>query len=150
MAKWRHKERKKERKKERQEKARTLQHRKKWAVVVVKWSACSPSTLRLRSTIRVRIPLTTIVFLLNLCLKRTKINKIEAGVGPFFKKIEINKIKKLTWSWRCCTILIHASSRWRRWRNHLSGWIRTSYRSQFQSWSSRPHPLSNRTSPHLD
>ena len=52
------------------------------AVAVVKWSACSPST----PTIRVRIPLTPTVFLYKLCLKRTKINKKEAGVGPFFLK----------------------------------------------------------------
>ena len=53
-----------------------------WAVVVVKWSARSPST----PTIRVRIPLTPTVFLYKLCLKKMKINKKKAGVGPFLKK----------------------------------------------------------------
>ena len=51
-------------------------------VVVVKWSACSPSTPK----IRVCIPLKPTVFSVILCLKRTKINKKEAGVGPPFKK----------------------------------------------------------------
>ena len=41
------------------------------AVVVVKWSACLPSTL----TIRVRIPPKPTVFSVKLCLKKTKINK---------------------------------------------------------------------------
>ena len=46
-------------------------------VVVVKWSACSPSTL----TIRVWILLKpTVCFLKNLCLKRTKINKERPGL----------------------------------------------------------------------
>ena len=48
-----------------------------WAVVVVKWSACSPSL----PTIRVRIPLKPTIFSVKLCLKRTKINKKEAGEG---------------------------------------------------------------------
>ena len=50
-------------------------------VVVVKWSACSPSTPK----IRVCIPLKPTVFSVILCLKRTKINKKEAGVGPLLK-----------------------------------------------------------------
>ena len=48
------------------------------AVVVVKWSACSPST----PAIRVQIPLKSTVFSVILCLKRTKINIKE--VGPLF------------------------------------------------------------------
>ena len=35
-------------------------------------------------TIRVRIPLTPLFFSVKLCLKRKKINKKEAGVGPLF------------------------------------------------------------------
>ena len=54
-----------------------------WDVVVVKWSACSPSTL----TIRVQIPLKHTVFSAQFVVKRTKINKKEAGVGPFLEKI---------------------------------------------------------------
>ena len=52
-------------------------------VVVVKWSACSPST----PTIRVQIPLKHTVFSAQFVVKRTKINKKEAGVGPFLEKI---------------------------------------------------------------
>ena len=52
------------------------------AVVVVKWSACSPST----PTIRVRIPLKPKVFSIILCLKRTKINKKRPGLAHFFLK----------------------------------------------------------------
>ena len=44
-------------------------------MVVVKWSVCSPST----PSIRVRIPLKPTVLSVKLCLKRTKINKKEAG-----------------------------------------------------------------------
>ena len=54
----------------------------RWAVVVVKWSACLPSS----PTIRVRIPLKSIIFLEKLLLKRTKINKKESGVGPILKQ----------------------------------------------------------------
>ena len=54
------------------------------AVVVVKWSACSPSTL----AIQVRIPRKPKVFSVNLCMKTIKINKKEAGVVPFFLKKE--------------------------------------------------------------
>ena len=54
---------------------------------VVKWSACLPST----PTIRVRIPLKPKVFSIILCLKRTKINKKEAGVGPLFNNITNEK-----------------------------------------------------------
>ena len=51
---------------------RPLYYKTHWlAVVVVKWSACLPSI----PTIRVRIPLKPKVFLENLCLKGTKINK---------------------------------------------------------------------------
>ena len=52
-----------------------------WAVVVVMWSASSPSS----PTIRVRILLKPKFFSMILCLKRTKINKKEAGVGPIKK-----------------------------------------------------------------
>ena len=44
-------------------------------MVVVKWSVCSPST----PSIRVRISLKPTVLSVKLCLKRTKINKKEAG-----------------------------------------------------------------------
>ena len=47
------------------------------AVVVVKWSACSPSTL----AIRIRIPLKSTIFSVQ-CLKRMKVNKKEAEDGP--------------------------------------------------------------------
>ena len=50
-------------------------------VVVVKWSACLPSTPK----IRVRIPLKPIVFSVMLCLKRTKINKKRPGLAHFQK-----------------------------------------------------------------
>ena len=46
------------------------------------WSECSPST----STIRVRIPLNSTIFLYNLYLIGTKINKKEARDGPFLKR----------------------------------------------------------------
>ena len=52
------------------------------AVVVVKWSACSPST----PTIHVCFPPKRLQFFLKiLCLKRANINIKEAGVGPFKK-----------------------------------------------------------------
>ena len=47
------------------------------AVVVVKWTACLPSIL----TIWVWILLTPTVFSVNLCLKRTKINKNRSGLA---------------------------------------------------------------------
>ena len=50
------------------------------AVVVVKWSAYSPSSL----AIRVRILLESKLLSVN-CLKRTKINEKEAANGPFEK-----------------------------------------------------------------
>ena len=51
-------------------------------VVVVKWSVClsSSQTIRVRKSLKA-----TTVFLKKMCLKRTKINKNEAGVDPFFK-----------------------------------------------------------------
>ena len=49
---------------------------KTWAVVVVQWSALSPTAPK----IRVQIRLATKCSLL---YKKTKINKKEAGVGPF-------------------------------------------------------------------
>ena len=51
-------------------------------MVVVKWSACSPSN----PTIRVRIPLRSINFLMKLLLKSTKINKRGRGWPIFLKK----------------------------------------------------------------
>ena len=54
-----------------------------WAVAVVKWSACSPST----PTIRVLTSLKSTVFSVILCLKRTKIKQKEARVGLFLEKI---------------------------------------------------------------
>ena len=50
------------------------------AVVVVKWSACSPSTL----TIRVRIPLKSTIN----CLKRTKINKKRSRMVHFYNNAD--------------------------------------------------------------
>ena len=53
-----------------------------WAVMVAKWSACSPST----PTIRIRIPKKLKKF----CLKRTKIRKKEAGVGTLKKHLVVH------------------------------------------------------------
>ena len=47
-----------------------------WAVVVVKWSACSPST----PWIRVQIPLMPTIFFQDLYLKRPKINEKSSGL----------------------------------------------------------------------
>ena len=69
-------------------------------VVVVKWSACSPSTL----TIQVRIPLKTKVFL-NLCLKRTKKNKREAGLARFLTISSLRFSKSGTF-WYILTMLL--------------------------------------------
>ena len=52
------------------------------AVVVVKWSACSPYTL----TIRVRIPLKHTVFPLKFVLEKYENKQKESSVGPFFEK----------------------------------------------------------------
>ena len=52
------------------------------AVVVVKWSACSPST----PTIRVQIPLKLRVFSVEFVFDRNENKQKEARVGPFFKK----------------------------------------------------------------
>ena len=52
-----------------------------WAVVVVKWSACLPSTL----TIRVWIPLMPTVFSVKFVFEKNKNKKKEAGVGSFLK-----------------------------------------------------------------
>ena len=49
-----------------------------WAVMVVKWSACSPST----ATIRVRIPLKSTVFFSEMLWKKRNMQK-ESGDGPF-------------------------------------------------------------------
>ena len=51
------------------------------AVVVVKWSACSPST----PTIRVQILLTSTVFSVKFVFEKTENKQKEAEVGPFFK-----------------------------------------------------------------
>ena len=48
------------------------------AVVVVKWSACSPST----PTIRVRIPQKPSVFSVKCVLEKNKNKQKESGVGP--------------------------------------------------------------------
>ena len=55
---------------------------KKWGVVVVEWSACSPSTL----TIRVRIRLKPTVFSVKFGFEKNENKQKEAGVRPFFKK----------------------------------------------------------------
>ena len=57
-------------------------HRKKkgvnaGAVMVAKWSECSPSTLMIRA----RIPLKPTIFLLTGCLEKTKINKKRPGLA---------------------------------------------------------------------
>ena len=65
-----------------------------WAVVVVKWSACTTSNL----TIRVWIPLKPTVFLFNLCLKGTKINKKRPGLAHFFKKIQSWSRSRIFWA----------------------------------------------------
>ena len=49
------------------------------AVVVVKWSMCSPSA----PTIRVQIPLKPTVFFCNIVFEKNE-NKKEAGVCPTF------------------------------------------------------------------
>ena len=47
--------------------------------MVVKWSACYPSTL----TIRVRIPMKPKVFLVKFVFVKNKNKQKQAGVGPF-------------------------------------------------------------------
>ena len=54
---------------------------KGWVVVVVKWSACSPTT----PTIRVRIPLKPEKFFVIFVFEKNKNKQKEAGVGPFKK-----------------------------------------------------------------
>ena len=54
-------------------------------VVVVKWSAFSPSTL----TIRVRIPLKPRVFSVKFVFEKTKDKQKEAGAGTFLKRIGV-------------------------------------------------------------
>ena len=49
------------------------------------------SVLAFYSEIRVRISLKSTVFPVKSCLKRMKINKKEAGDGPFLKKIQTSK-----------------------------------------------------------
>ena len=49
-------------------------------VVVVKWSACSSFTLMIRVQILLKF------FSINLCLKRTKINKKRPGLAHFYKE----------------------------------------------------------------
>ena len=71
--------------------------KREWAVVVVKWSVFSPSTL----TIGVRIPLKPTVFSAILCLKKNKNKQKEAGVCPLFIKDEEIKcwlLNDLFWS----------------------------------------------------
>ena len=60
-----------------QNKQMTLTIQEAWALVVVKWSACSPSS----PTIWVRIPLKSTILLVKLYLKRTKINKKRQGLA---------------------------------------------------------------------
>ena len=59
------------------------------AMVVVNWSASSPST----PTIPVRIQLKHSVFSVILCLKSTKINKKRPGLVHYLKK-DLQKVKK--------------------------------------------------------
>ena len=56
---------------------------KKWAVVVVKWSACSPSI----PTIRVRFLQKPTVFYVKFVFEKNENKHKEAGVGPFTKKV---------------------------------------------------------------
>ena len=51
-------------------------------VVVVKWSACSPST----PMIRVQIPLKPTVFSVTFVFEKNENKQKEVGVGPFFFK----------------------------------------------------------------
>ena len=51
-----------------------------WAMVVVKWSTCSASTLPYRVWIPLKLRYS---FSYNLGLKRTKINKKRPGIAPF-------------------------------------------------------------------
>ena len=60
-----------------------------WSVLVVKWLACSPSAL------------TIVQFSVKLLLKRMKLNKKEAEVGPFFKDVE-DVMLVLIVLWLCC------------------------------------------------
>ena len=57
-------------------------------MVVVKWSACSPST----PTVRVRIPLKSTVFSVEFVLANNENKQKEAGVGPLKKKILVYKV----------------------------------------------------------
>ena len=59
------------------------------AVVVVKWSACSPSF----PTIRVRILLMSTEFSVNFVFDKNKNIQKEAGVGPFKKEILPNAFR---------------------------------------------------------
>ena len=52
----------------------------KWAVLVVKWSACLRST----PTIQVRIPLKPTVFSVKFLFEKKENKQKEAGFGPFF------------------------------------------------------------------
>ena len=56
-----------------------------WAVVVVKWLKCSPSTL----TMRVQMPLVPAVFSIKFVFEQNENNQKEAGVGSFFIKKSI-------------------------------------------------------------
>ena len=60
-----------------------------WSVLVVKWLACSPSAL------------TIVQFSVKLLLKRMKLNKKEAEVGPFYKDVE-DVMLVLIVLWLCC------------------------------------------------
>ena len=51
-------------------------------VVVVKWSACLPST----PTIQVGVPLNPSVFTVNFVFEKNENKHKEAEVGPFLKK----------------------------------------------------------------
>ena len=62
-------------------------------VVVVKWSAFSPST----PAIRVQILLKSTVFSVKLCLKRMKINKKRRGLAHFVKKLLYIEIINCDW-----------------------------------------------------
>ena len=57
-----------------------------WAVVVVKWSACSPST----PTFQVRIPLKPTVISIKLCVEKNKNKQKEAGFGPLLDKTALS------------------------------------------------------------
>ena len=77
------------------------------AVVVVKWSAYSPST----PTIWVRILVTPTVFSVKFVFEKNENKQKEAGVGPF-KKLDRTPL----FAWAVLTQAKSASIKSRKWR----------------------------------